>query len=130
MYQLFEEQVARTPEAVALIAEDEQLSYAELNGRANQLALSAQQRRGRGNGGRRLSARGVNQIVALLAVLKSGAAYLPLEPGYSAEQLAALLEETGATLVLTEAGLAPSLPPECANCCLKRATRVGATAHE
>ena len=55
--------------------------------------------------------RGVNQMVALLAVLKSGAAYLPLEPGYSAERLAAMLKETGATLVLTEAGLAPSLPP-------------------
>ena len=56
-HQLFEEQVARTPEAVALIAEDEQLSYAELNGRANQLAHYLRGSGvGRGNGGRRLSA--------------------------------------------------------------------------
>ena len=96
---------------MALIAEDEQLSYAELNGRANQLAHYL---RNSGVGletvvGVCLPAVSI-QIVALLAVLKSGAAYLPLEPGYSAERLAAMLEETGATLVLTEAGLAPNLP--------------------
>ena len=80
-HQLFEEQVARTPEAVALIAEDEQLSYAELNGRANQLAHYL---RDSGVGVETVVGvclpRGVNQMVALLAVLKSGAAYLPLEP--------------------------------------------------
>ena len=111
-HQLFEEQVARTPEAVALVDEDEQLSYAELNGRANQLAHYL---RRNGVGVETVVGlclpRGVNQLVALLAVLKSGAAYLPLEPGYPAERLASMLEETGATLVLTEARLAPSLPP-------------------
>jgi non-ribosomal peptide synthetase component F len=110
-HQLFEAQVARTPEAVALVHEDEQLSYAELNGRANQLAHYL---RGNGVGLETFVGvclpRGVNQTVALLAVLKSGAAYLPLEPGYTSERLAAMLEETGATLVLTEAGLLKSLP--------------------
>ena len=111
-HQLFEEQVARTPETVALVDEDEQLSYAELNGRANQLAHYL---RRSGVGVETVVGlclpRGINQIVALLAVLKSGAVYLPLEPGYPAEQLASMLEETGAALVLTEARLAPSLPP-------------------
>ena len=97
---------------MALIAEDEQLSYAELNGRANQLAHYL---RNSGVGVETVVGvclpRGGNQIVALLAVLKSGAAYLPLEPVTQAERLAAMLEETGATLVLTEAGLAPNLPP-------------------
>ena len=97
---------------MALIAEDEQLSYAELNGRANQLAhYPARSGVGVETVVGVCLPRGVNQIVALLAVLKSGAAYLPLEPGYPAERLAALMEETGATLVLTEAGLAQSLPP-------------------
>ena len=77
-HQLFEEQGARTPEAVALVHEGEQPSYAELNGRANQLAHYLPQRCGSGNGGRPLSATRINQIVALLAVLKSGAAYLPV----------------------------------------------------
>ncbi|HKR96910.1 MAG TPA: AMP-binding protein, partial [Candidatus Angelobacter sp.] len=109
-HQLFEEQAGKTPEAVALVHEDGQLSYAELNGRANQLAHYL---RRNGVGVETVVGvclpRGVNQLVALLAVLKSGAAYLPLEPGYTAERLAAMIEETGATLVLTEAGL--SLPP-------------------
>ena len=110
-HQLFEEQVARTPEAVALIAEDEQLSYAELNGRANQAStLSARSGVGVETVVGVCLPRGVNQIWRCWQC--SRAALLTCRwSSYSAERLAALIEETGATLVLTEAGLAPSLPP-------------------
>ena len=95
---------------MALIAEDEQLELCRAE-RARQPASALL--RSSGVGVETVVGvclpRGVNQLVALLAVLKSGAAYLPLEPGYPAERLAALMEETGATLVLTEAGLAQSL---------------------
>jgi amino acid adenylation domain-containing protein len=108
VHELFERQVARTPDAVALRGGDgAEVSYAELNARANRLARYLRSR------GVRpeslvgvLLRRGPELVVALLAVLKAGAAYLPLDPGDPSRRLAILLGEAGATLVLTESTLA------------------------
>ncbi|ANW03875.1 non-ribosomal peptide synthetase [Bradyrhizobium icense] len=99
----FEEQVHQSPDAVALVFGDEKLSYAELNGRANRLARRLRER-GVGTDvvvGLALD-RGVDMMVALLAVLKAGGAYLPLDPDYPAERLAHMLRDSGAALVLTQ----------------------------
>ncbi|SDZ72442.1 AMP-binding enzyme, partial [Variovorax sp. YR266] len=91
---LFEQQAARTPEAIALVFEDQRLSYAELNARANQIAhhLIA-----RGVGPERFVAlalpRSLELVVSLLAILKAGAAYLPLDVDYPRDRLAFMLED-------------------------------------
>ena len=88
-----------------------QLTYAELNARANRLArhLIAL-----GAGPERLVAiampRSADMIVAVLAVLKSGAAYVPVDPAYPADRIAFMLAETGPVAVLTTAAVAPALP--------------------
>ena len=93
---LFEAQVARTPDAVAVVFEDVQLTYRELNARANRLArlLVA-----RGAGPERfvglLMPRSLEMVVALLAVLKAGAAYLPIDAAYPAERIAYCLGTPG-----------------------------------
>ncbi|WP_334270992.1 condensation domain-containing protein [Bradyrhizobium sp. 1(2017)] len=99
----FEAQVRKSPEAVALVFGGTELSYAALNARANRLA-----RRLRDRGvatdtvvGLALD-RGVEMLVALLAVLKAGGAYLPLDPDYPLERLAHMLRDSGAALVLTQ----------------------------
>src|ERR1035438_990773 len=80
IHQLFEEQVARQPQAVALVYEDQQLSYGELNARANQLAHWL---RGQGVGPDTLVAicleRSLEMVVGLLGILKAGGAYVPLD---------------------------------------------------
>ncbi|SOD64138.1 amino acid adenylation domain-containing protein [Streptomyces zhaozhouensis] len=111
VHELFERQVARTPDAVALRAADgSTVSYAELNARANRLARRL---RARGVGVESrvgvLLRRGPDLVVALLAVLKAGAAYLPLDPAHPAARLATLLREADARLVLTEPGLTDRL---------------------
>ena len=99
--ELFAEQAARTPDANALICGNEQLTYAELDGRSNRLAHRL----------RRLGVgpevivglcldRCVHMIVALLAILKAGGAYLPLDPSYPEERLAYMIRDSGAHLVL------------------------------
>ena len=99
---LFERQVERTPDAVALVFEDAALSYAQLNARANRLAhhLIAQ-----GIGPEDIVGialpRSADMVVALLAVLKSGAAYLPLDPDYPADRLALMIEDAGPRRILT-----------------------------
>jgi len=107
----FQAQAARTPEATAVSHDGTTLSYAELNARANRLARLLVER---GAGPGRIVAlalpRSTDLVVALLAVLKSGAGYLPLEPGYPAERLRAVAEDTAPALLVTDAHVAPTLP--------------------
>src|SRR5437764_15328719 len=86
--ELFEEQVEKTPERVAVVYEGESLSYGELNRRANQLARRL---RGWGVGPEQLVGlcmkRSLEMVVGLMGVLKAGGAYVPLEPDYPRERL-------------------------------------------
>ncbi|MFH8348636.1 amino acid adenylation domain-containing protein [Streptomyces sp. NPDC018045] len=99
--ELFAEQVARTPDATALVFEDVTLSYGELNARANRLAhrLTAQGVRPETPVAVVLP-RSVELAVALLAVLKAGGAYVPVDPDYPAERRAFVLADTAPVLVL------------------------------
>ncbi|MDX2704117.1 amino acid adenylation domain-containing protein, partial [Streptomyces sp. PA03-6a] len=106
---LFQAQVARTPDATAVVFEDVRLSYADLNARANRLArLMA----GRGAGPETLVAvhleRSVDLVVTLLAVLKTGAAYLPVDPDHPADRITRLLDDAGPVLLLTTHALKPA----------------------
>ncbi|MFC9133435.1 condensation domain-containing protein, partial [Streptomyces sp. NPDC057099] len=108
---LFEAQVARTPDAVAVVAEGVRLSYAELDARANRLArLLAGQGAGPESVVGVCLEHGVDRVAALLGVLKSGAAYLLIEPEQSTERTAALVADTGLALTVTAAGPARALP--------------------
>src|SRR5208337_4234249 len=107
---LFEAQVERSPEAIALVFEQSTLSYAELNLQANRLAHYLI---GRGIGPENLVAlalpRSAEMIVALLAILKAGAAYLPLDPDYPVERLAYMLRDARPACVLTNVQIAERL---------------------
>jgi len=106
IHQLFEQQVERTPDGVAVAFDDRQLSYRELNARSNQLAHFL---RRRGVGPEEFVAicmgRSIEMIVAVLGVLKSGAAYVPIDPDYPAERFHFMLEDAQAPLVVTQAGV-------------------------
>src|SRR5262249_56838817 len=103
---LFAEQAGGTPGAVAVVFADEQLSYGELEGRANQLA---HQLRALGVGAESVVGvcleRSLELVVALIAILKAGGAYLPLDPGYPRERLNFMLADAGAAVLLTPSGL-------------------------
>lgn len=109
--QWLEEQVARTPQAIAVHCEDGQLTYHELNARANQLAayLRTLGVAGEGLVGFCLP-RSLEMVIGLLAVLKAGAAYVPLDPTYPAERLAFMLADAHAEVLLTRRDLAARLP--------------------
>jgi amino acid adenylation domain-containing protein len=113
--ELFEKQVERAPEAIAVIYETESLTYAELNRSANQLA----------HGLRRFVTgaeipvalcveRSLEMVLGLLAVLKAGGAYVPLDPSYPAERMRQILEDSRAAVVLTQQRLRSRLPESCA----------------
>jgi amino acid adenylation domain-containing protein len=111
IHRLFEEQVERTPEAAALIFEDSELSYHDLNQRANQLA-------------HRLLEMGVvadsivgvcversfEMFIGLFGVLKAGGAYLPMDPAYPKERLSYMLEDSQTSILLTQSHLVCGLP--------------------
>ncbi|WP_025998980.1 non-ribosomal peptide synthetase [Burkholderia pseudomallei] len=103
IHQLFEAQVDRKPEAIALTFEGQRLSYAELNARANRLAHYLQ---ARGVGPGRLVAlcaeRGIEMVVGLLAILKAGGAYVPLDPSHPPERLRRMLDDTNPVAVLVD----------------------------
>ncbi len=111
IHELFEEQVERTPEAVAVVYEDERVTYGELNSRANQLAHYL---RGRGVGPEVLVGicveRSVEMVIGLLGILKAGGAYVPLDPEYPRERLGFMLEDARVSVLLTERGLKEALP--------------------
>ncbi|QBP49729.1 amino acid adenylation domain-containing protein [Burkholderia pseudomallei] len=104
IHQLFEAQVDRKPEAIALTFEGQRLSYAELNARANRLAHYLQ---ARGVGPDRLVAlcaeRGIEMVVGLLAILKAGGAYVPLDPAYASDRLRGIVQDSQPALVLADA---------------------------
>ncbi|CAJ6539901.1 syringomycin synthetase [Burkholderia pseudomallei] len=103
IHQLFEAQVDRKPEAIALTFDGRRLSYAELNARANRLAHYLQ---ARGVGPDRLVAlcaeRGIEMVVGLLAILKAGGAYVPLDPSHPPERLRRMLDDTNPVAVLVD----------------------------
>ena len=109
--QLFEAQVARSPDAVAVVFEDTTLTYAELDARANQLAHHL---RARGVGPEVVVGlcieRSPEMIVGLLGILKAGGAYLPLDPAYPTERLAFMIEDAGAPVIVTQAALRNRIP--------------------
>ena len=109
--ELFEAQVARTPDAPALEHEGTRLTYTELNTRANQFAhqLIAQ-----GAGPEKYVAvalpRSIDFVVAILAIVKAGAAYVPLDPDYPADRLTYMLDDARPTLLVTDKNTAAGLP--------------------
>ncbi|HET6977268.1 MAG TPA: amino acid adenylation domain-containing protein [Pyrinomonadaceae bacterium] len=109
--QLFEEQVERGPQQVATVYEGEELSYAELNRRANQLAHRL---RSLGVGPEVLVGvlleRSVEMVVGLLGILKAGGGYLPLDRSYPLERLSYMLEDAQAPVLLTQEHLLDSVP--------------------
>ena len=118
IHELFEQQVKRTPEAVAVQYEDEQLTYAQLNARANRLAHRL---RGlRDGAGEALVVpdarvaicveRSLEMVVGLLGILKSGAAYVPVDPEYPQDRIAYVLQDAGAKVLLTQSHLRDGLP--------------------
>ncbi|HEX2188729.1 MAG TPA: condensation domain-containing protein, partial [Longimicrobiaceae bacterium] len=111
VHRLVAAQAARTPDATAVAAGAERLSYAGLDARADALAAHL---RARGAGAESLVGvcmeRSAEMVVALLATLKAGAAYVPLDPEYPAERVAYMLADSGATLLLTQERLAGALP--------------------
>ncbi|HYP26349.1 MAG TPA: amino acid adenylation domain-containing protein, partial [Blastocatellia bacterium] len=113
--ELFEEQVRKRPDDVAVVCADQTLSYRELNERANQLARYLR-RLGVGPEARVALCveRGLEMVVGFLGVLKAGGAYVPLDTSYPVERLAFMLEDAQATVLLAHEKLKPILPL-CAN---------------
>ena len=108
---LFEEQVAKSPEAIAVVFEDKQLTYKELNSKANQLAYHLQTL---GIKPEVLIGicveRSLEMVIGLLGVLKAGGAYLPLDPNYPKSRLDFMLEDAQISILLTQKKLVEKLP--------------------
>jgi amino acid adenylation domain-containing protein/non-ribosomal peptide synthase protein (TIGR01720 family) len=109
--QLFEAQAAEQPEAVALVCEGEQVSYADLNQRSNQLAHYLREL---GVGPEVVVGlcmdRSVEMVVGLLGILKAGGAYLPLDPTYPQQRLSFMLDDAAPSILLTRQSLIAALP--------------------
>jgi amino acid adenylation domain-containing protein/non-ribosomal peptide synthase protein (TIGR01720 family) len=111
IHELFEAQVEKTPDAVAVVFEEEQLTYRELNSKANQLGHYLQDL---GVKPEVLVGicieRSLYMVIGLLAILKAGGAYIPLDPSYPKERLAYMLEDSQPSVLLTQQYLVESLP--------------------
>jgi amino acid adenylation domain-containing protein len=111
LHQLFEAQVKLRPDAIAVRFEDEQLTYADLNGRANRLAHDLRAIGVAPEVRVALCAdRSLEMIVGLLGILKAGGAYVPLDPAYPQERLSFMLEDAGPAAMLTQEHFVGTLP--------------------
>lgn len=111
VHELFEAQVARTPEAIAVVCGEEQLTYHQLNARANQVAHHLQEL----NVGPEVlvgicAERSLDMVVGILGILKAGGAYVPLDPAYPPERLAFMLEDAQTPVLLSQKHLLGRLP--------------------
>ncbi|MCF3609590.1 amino acid adenylation domain-containing protein, partial [Planktothrix agardhii 1033] len=111
IHQLFEEQVERTPDAIAVVFEGQQLTYDELNSRANQLAhyLQSLELKLEDKIGVCIE-RSPLMVIAILAILKAGGAYVPLDIAYPSERLAFMIENVQCPIILTQNHLSDRLP--------------------
>jgi len=111
IHQLFEEQVQKNPNAIAVVFEQQKLTYSQLNSKANQLAHYLQQL---GVVPETLVGicveRSVEMVVGLLAILKAGGAYVPLDPRYPSERLAYMVADAQVSVLLTQQSLLTLLP--------------------
>jgi amino acid adenylation domain-containing protein len=111
LHELFEKQVAQTPENIAVVFSNQQLSYRELNEKANQLAHYL---RRSGVGAETLVGicleRSIEMVIGLLGILKAGGAYVPIDPAYPKERLAFMLEDSSVTVLITQQSLLAGLP--------------------
>ncbi|CAH2574040.1 Gramicidin S synthase 2 [Planktothrix rubescens] len=111
IHHLFEEQVERTPDAIAVVFENQQLTYTELNGRANQLAHYLQKLGVKADTLVGICVeRSLEMMVGLLGILKAGGAYVPLDPEYPQERLSFMLEDSQVKVLVTQAKLVKSIP--------------------
>jgi len=111
LQQLFEEQMEHSSESIALVFQDQKVTYGELNRRANQLAHYL----GKQGVGPEVMVgicmeRSIEMIVGLLGILKAGGAYVSLDPSYPSQRLSFMLEDAGVTVLLTQASLRANLP--------------------
>jgi natural product biosynthesis luciferase-like monooxygenase protein len=115
IHQMFEQQVAKTPDAPALVFEGETLSYAELNLRANQLAHML---RAKGVKPGTLvglhTKRSTHLLIGALGILKAGGAYVPLDPAFPADRIALYIEDSGCPLIVAQQALVADLPASAA----------------
>ncbi|MEW5958866.1 MAG: amino acid adenylation domain-containing protein, partial [Chloroflexota bacterium] len=116
LHQLFEAQVDRTPDATAVLFEEDRLTYQQLDHKANQLAHHL---RALGVGPETLVGiymdRSVEMMVGLLGILKAGGAYVPLDPAFPPERIGFMLSDSQAALLLTQQHLVSNLPGPAAN---------------
>jgi len=111
IHQLFESQVERTPDATAVVFENQQLTYRSLNARANQLAHYLKRQRVEPEILVGLAVeRSLDMLVGLLGILKAGGAYVPLDPAYPKKRLAAILSDAQVSVLLTQKALMAGLP--------------------
>ncbi|NJR49193.1 MAG: amino acid adenylation domain-containing protein [Leptolyngbyaceae cyanobacterium CSU_1_3] len=119
LHQLIEAQALRTPDAIAVQACEEQLTYQELNQRANQLANHLQSLGITPDGLVGICIeRSLEMVIGLLGILKAGGAYVPLDPSYPPERLAFMMADAQVPVLLTQSSLLPQLPPQAQVICL------------
>ncbi|CAH0316009.1 non-ribosomal peptide synthetase [Peribacillus sp. Bi134] len=112
--QIFEEQVEKTPDHIAVVYEENKLTYRELNEKANSLARTLREK---GAAPEKVVAlmvdRSIEMIVGVLGIIKSGAAYIPIDPDYPKERVSYILENSHADLVITETKFIDSIDIDC-----------------
>ncbi|RID92568.1 LLM class flavin-dependent oxidoreductase [Gemmobacter lutimaris] len=128
VHQAFEAQVARSPDAVAVVFEGESLTYAQLNARANRAAhVLTDMGVVPGTLVGLHCRRSLDLLVGALAILKAGGAYVPMDPAYPAERTALFIEDSACPVIVTQAALAGALPVGPATLCLDTDARLATT---